>query len=294
MSSDLIELKQEVIETRTQVIKTDNQIRNMALDLKGFERRFESLEKRTRATTIATHVVVALTAAIAMYLVGEVRIASNKKEIAGLHKAMEANELKVAEQKEKLNHQLAGIKSKKEQRKKSEAAAIKIVDFLDRDRDQAAARLVGDVDLEDLTALERQMIGRRITDLKRRTADEAYRAGRALSAQGKLESAAKEYRRVLHYDAKGPLAPKARYMLGSALFQLKNYEEAEPVLRALQKESTDKNLLEEIRFLLGLTLARNGKTEDAKPFLKAASIRGRYQATARKILKAVEAGEDLP
>ena len=59
-AANYTELKKEVIETRNQAIKTDNQIKNLVLDVKGFEKRFELWEKRSRFSALGVHILVAL------------------------------------------------------------------------------------------------------------------------------------------------------------------------------------------------------------------------------------------
>ncbi|MCK5688744.1 hypothetical protein KAI87_05700, partial [Myxococcota bacterium] len=68
----LDELRKEVIETRNQAIKTDNQVKNLALDVKGFEKRFDRLERRTRLASVASMVIIAVVLAAAAGVVSSV------------------------------------------------------------------------------------------------------------------------------------------------------------------------------------------------------------------------------
>ena len=70
------ELKREVVEARNQSIKTDNQIKNLSLDMKGFETRFDNLEKRARFATIGAYAIVAVTISIAAYFISSISIFS--------------------------------------------------------------------------------------------------------------------------------------------------------------------------------------------------------------------------
>ena len=80
-NSDYGELRREVIEARNQSIKTDNQIKNLSLDVKGFENRFDILERRLRFSQVGVHFVVALTIAVAAYFITAARTRSLEAEL---------------------------------------------------------------------------------------------------------------------------------------------------------------------------------------------------------------------
>ena len=66
---ELSELRKEVVESRNQSIKTDNQIKNLALDIKGFEQRFDLLDKKARYSSFGVYLIIAATVAVAGYLI---------------------------------------------------------------------------------------------------------------------------------------------------------------------------------------------------------------------------------
>jgi hypothetical protein len=76
---EFAELKREVIESRNQSIKTDNQIKNLSLDVKGFEKRFEILEKRSRFATLGTYGIVAVTVAWHRTLYPQLRLTGSAR-----------------------------------------------------------------------------------------------------------------------------------------------------------------------------------------------------------------------
>src|SRR5689334_6661597 len=78
---ELTELKREVVEARNQTIKTHNQLTNLSLDVKGFEKRFEMLERRTRLASVAAHLVVAVVVAGAAFLITTLRTSSLEGQI---------------------------------------------------------------------------------------------------------------------------------------------------------------------------------------------------------------------
>ena len=79
---ELSELRKEVVESRNQSIKTDNQIKNLALDIKGFEQRFDLLDKKARYSSFGVYLIIAATVAIAGYLISSVSIQASKEASA--------------------------------------------------------------------------------------------------------------------------------------------------------------------------------------------------------------------
>src|SRR6185503_15344979 len=91
-SREIVELRREIVEARNQAIKTDNQIKNLSLDVRGFEKRFDALERRTRVTGVGVHAIVAVTIAISAYLVHNVRVGQLGREIAARTAEVEGRE----------------------------------------------------------------------------------------------------------------------------------------------------------------------------------------------------------
>ena len=85
---DFVELKREIIEARTQAIKTANQMKNVALDVKGFEKRFDVLERRTRIASVGAHAIVALTIGLAAMAMGRSHRARRSDNREAIDEAM--------------------------------------------------------------------------------------------------------------------------------------------------------------------------------------------------------------
>ena len=77
--------------------------------------------------------------------------------------------------------------------KSSRGAALEIVALLDAKKDRDAAELIGKVHLEDLSALEQRLIGRRIVELRRDTSETSYKNARSLLKEGRQDAAVKEF-----------------------------------------------------------------------------------------------------
>lgn len=288
LNKELIELRREVVEARNQAIKTDNQVKNIGLDVKGFEQRFDALERRTRLASVGAHLIVALAVAGAAFVVGSIRTSGYSKEIQGLQEEMVAVRKNTEAKEEELNRQLKAVEEAKKRGVTSRETALRIMTLLQAKNDRDAAELLDEVSLDDLTPLERRLLEPPLRDLRQRTAEAAYKSGRSLLSASREEAAVKEFTRSVKADPTGEYAEKARYMLATTLYSLKRYDQAVPVLTALRKESKDKTLVDEVRYLLGISLAKSGKADEARSVLEEASRSGRYQQHARTYLASLE------
>jgi len=289
---ELVELKREVHEARNQAIKTDNQVKNMALDIKGFEKRFDALERRIRLTGVGVHGIVAATIAIAAIAVGSIReggyrstIAEMEKEAKALHSKVEAREAKVTDR-------LAALENAKRSREASQKAAIQLLGLIGKD-DERAVELLPDVKLSDLTELEQSLVGKKFADLREKTAESAYKSGRSHFVAGRHEPAAAAMEQVVKYSQDKGLVSKSRYWAALSHYELRKFDAAESHLRPLMN-TADKVMAEEVRYLLGTALAKLDKRDEARKILEPMANVGRYQASVRKYLAALEAGTPVP
>jgi len=287
---ELTELRREIVETRNQAIKTDNQVKNLSLDVKGFERRFDVLEKRTRVASLGAHVIVAVTIIAAAFVVHTLRVKS-------LTSDLEKSVIAADEAKKSADQAAAGARAKqvaldqeRARREKSAAVALKLVNELDSGREKQAIDMLDGVDLATLTPLESKLLDKRVGELRSRAAEVAYKNGHAAQAQNQHQAAIAEYRKSLTVESDGHFASAARYYLATELWNLKRHDEAEPVLREILKKESDKAILEEVKYLLGVTLGANGKRDEATTVLREIIQRGGKFATyAREQLGAIDA-----
>lgn len=288
---EFVELRKEVVESRNQAIKTDNQVKNLSLDIKGFEKRFESLERRTKISGLGVHVIIAVTIAAATYMVHSVRVKSLTGELT--KKVAETEQAKVVADKttEETRQRLATIEQEKRRREKSAATAQKLIEHLDAKRDKDAMDLLENLDLTVLTSLEGKLLERRLGDLRTSTAEAAYKTARQAMDQKRSEVAITHFRRNLSLDPDGRLAGQARYYLATQLWSAKRFDEAEPAFREVLKKDSEKAVLDEVRYLLAGTLANLGRRDDAKTlFTEVLQRGGRYASFAKDALKSLDAG----
>jgi TolA-binding protein len=276
------ELRREVVEARNQAIKTDNQVKNLSIDVKAFEKRFDFLERRTRIASIGAHVIVAATIILAAYVVHGSRVRALNEELSR-SVASAADAKKAAEQAlaTARSHESA-VEQERGRRERSAANAIKLIDLLDKGREKEAVDLLETVDLASLTSLEAKLLDRRVADLRARAAESAYKAARAAQSANQHAGAIADYRRALAVEPDGHLASASRYYLATELWNLKRHEEAEPVLREILKKEQDKTAVEEVRYLLGVSLVALGKRDDARTVLNEVIRKGGKFVTSAK------------
>src|SRR5689334_19913610 len=175
---ELVDLKREVLETRNQVIKADNQVKNLSLDVKNFERRFEQLEKRGKFTNLAINIFVGLVITVAAYLIFAARSHSYIEEANNAQE--EARQAREAAQKqsEELNKRLADLDAQRKKAVDSAAVSKKVLDLLDAGNEKAAVDMLDQVNLASLSELEARLMEKRVGDLRKKAAEDAYEQGR--------------------------------------------------------------------------------------------------------------------
>ncbi len=289
---ELVDLKREVLETRNTVIKADNQVKNLSLDVKNFERRFELIEKRGKFTSLAVNVFIGLVITIAAYLVFSAR---SRSYIADAERAQaDAQQARDSAQKqsEDLNRRLAELDAQKKKAVDSASVSKKVLDLLDQGNEKAAVDMLDQVNLTTLTELEARLMEKRVGDLRKKAAEDAYEQGRKLAeTSGRSAEAVDMLKKSLALDPNFRYVVNVRYLLATELFSLKRYDEAEPVLRELSN-IRDPSLREEIRFLLGASLAQTQKVDEARRVLgEIIAARGKYASQAKTYLQAMELAE---
>ncbi|HSI03680.1 MAG TPA: hypothetical protein VLC93_04355, partial [Myxococcota bacterium] len=277
---------------RNTVIKADNQVKNLSLDVKNFERRFEQIEKRGKFTSLAVNVFVGLVITIAAYLVFSAR---SRSYIADAERAQgDAQQARDSAQKqsEDLNRRLAELDAQKKKAIDSASVSKKVLDLLDQGNEKGAVDMLDQVNLTTLTELEARLMEKRVGDLRKKAAEDAYEQGRKLAeTSGRSAEAVDMLKKSLSLDPNFRYVVNVRYLLATELFSLKRYDEAEPVLRDLSN-IRDPSLREEIRFLLGASLAQTQKVDEARRVLgEIIAARTKYASQAKTYLQAMELAE---
>jgi tetratricopeptide (TPR) repeat protein len=291
---ELADMRREIVEARNQAIKTDNQVKNLTLDIKGFEKRFDGLEGRVRLSSIGVNLIVAVTIAVAAYLISSVRLKTYETEIVSLRSAVQSERETALSKTEELRARVAEADRKKRQQEQASDAALRVVTLLDSKQDKEAGLLLDKLDMAQLTGFERKMGEKRFEELRRRQGETAYRAGRTAAQSARWDTAVSELTRALSLDPDGRNANATRAILATGLYALKKYDEAEPLLRAVLK-SNDKAFEEESRYYLAATLARLGRRDEAKRhFSKLAISSVRFGGASKSYLTALAANGELP
>jgi TolA-binding protein len=291
---ELGELKREVVEARNQAIKTDNQIKNLTLDIKGFEKRFDGLDGRMRMSSLGVNIIVAATIGIAAYLVSSVRMKGYEGEIASLQTAVKEEHEAAVKKNEDLHNKLSELEKKRRAHDQSSEVAMQVFTLLDNKKEKEAGDLLDKLDLDTLTPLEHKVAERRLGELRQRQGEAMFKAGHNDVLAMRQEQAISEFRRSLALDPQGRFAGAAKGLLAGSLWTVKHYDEAEPLLRELVK-SDDRGVAEDSKYYLATALARLQKRDEAKTMLtQIVNGAGRYTPGAKAYLAAMESDGELP
>lgn len=212
---ELVDLRREIIEARNQAIKTDNQVKNLSLDVKGFEKRFDSLERRTRISGLGVHLIVAVTIIAAAYMVQSVRVRGLEQDHAKALADVRGEKQSVEQSADSLSKRLAAVEQERRRYERAAASAAKLNEHLDNRREKEAADLLESLDFASLTPLESRLLDKRVADLRVRSGDASYRAARSAQLMNRFDIAANEFKRCLTLDPKDE-TPAARATISRA------------------------------------------------------------------------------
>ena len=288
-----VALKREIIEARNQAIKTDNQIKNLAMDVRSFEKRFDALENRVRLSSVAVNFLVALTLAACAYIVVTVITSAYDKEIAQLKDSVRAERAATEAGREQLERKLDEAQAAVTRRQEAGQKAFGVIELLERREEREAGERLDEVDVTALTPLERTLCEARFAELRKRQAASAYRAGRTASFGHDVEGAIAAWTRSLRLDPEGPWSRAAREQLAWAHWAAKHYGQVEPLVRTWLNKEPDEGS-GAARFLLAASLARLGRNDAARTEFLQVGEGSRFGPAARAYLAALEAGEELP
>lgn len=291
---ELTDLRREIVEARNQAIKTDNQVKNIGLDVKGFEKRFDALERRTRIASLGAHLLVAIVIAIAASIVSNIRVGAYGEQLQDLQQTLAEVRQQADTERQALDQRLKASEERGSRHQQAERTMLAVLDHLEAKRDREATDLLPDLAVSDLSSLEQRLLKPRLSELRTQGAEAAFEKGRQLLTGERPDAAVQALARAVQLDPEGPLALKAAYLQATTLASNKRYDQLEPVVRMLRAQTKDPAVAEEANYLLGVSLARLGKRNEAKSVLAQSTTRGAYQASARAFLEALEAGTELP
>ncbi len=294
-SRELVELKKEVVETRNQAIKTDNQVKNLGLDIKGFEKRFDLLERRTRLASLGATVIVAVVIIAAAYLIHSVRTGSLHDQIETSRAAAAKAESQAAGQTERLEGRVASVEGAAKRRDQVEAAIATFLSHLEADQDKLAEAALDDIEIDAAGPAMQKLAADKVISFRRKNAEASYKAGRSHVGAGRVQSGMAELRRSLRLEPDGRYATQAAYLLATNLWNQKKYDDAVDVLRDMQRRKIDRAVANEVQFLLGASLARAGERDEALAILKQVVSAGtKFSNASKGYVAALESGGALP
>jgi hypothetical protein len=163
---DWVDVKREVVETRNQSIKTDNLLKNMSMDLKAFEKRFDVLERRGRMTHMAAYVLVALAVLVASYLVGVTRMRGYEADIADLKLQLQSSEERLKAQDNAREARWVEVEETQRQHKQAAEIAAKVLDLFGAGKREEALEWLGKLETVHLTPLENKLTEERFAQLR--------------------------------------------------------------------------------------------------------------------------------
>jgi len=295
LSRDFLELKREIVEARNQAIKTDHLMKNLSLDIKEFEKRFDTLERRTRWVNAAAHFLVAGTIVFAAYTIVSVKSRHFNESMAALKADLETERQNAQVRGEELRKHSSQLEKESHQQAQAEEQAIKVIEALDDKQEAKAGMLLEQLEAEHLSPLSHRLVDKRLIDLRRKVLDSSLKEGRAHYVAKRYDNAVTTLRRAVSLDGDPKALISAQVLLINALWELKRYDEAEPLLRELLKMDLDRTLSEQTRFLLAATLAHQGRRDAAKTlFEEIMAGGGSYVTEATTYDQALVSGAELP
>ena len=145
------------------------------------------------------------------------------------------------------------------------------------------------INLDELTSLEVAMLKTDLESFRDDRANEHYRVGRDMLARTRRPDAVKSFESALSMSGDFRYSDSARYLLGTTLRELGEYDRAIAVFREIEELERDTNVLAEVRYWLAYSLVRAGqKDKGTALFNQIVDGGGRHASSARRELSALE------
>ena len=118
------------------------------------------------------------------------------------------------------------------------SSALAFVEALNADDDDAAEAAVLKINLDELTPLEVAMLKTDLESFRDDRANEHYRVGRDMLARTRRPDAVKSFESALSMSGDFRYSDSARYLLGTTLRELGEYDRAIAVFREIEELET--------------------------------------------------------
>lgn len=263
MEKELAEIKKEVIEGRNLVIKTDNLLKTLHAELKMLSRRQDEIARRGWLGSWVAYLGIGVLAVSGSMMAANARVASARDEV-----------IAVTRQLEELKGQVSTLQTESNARKSSAEAASRVYQQIADGSGEARLKGVdalSALDRSKLSALESRALDDRSRLLKVELANTALEEGKNAFRRNEWKNTALQLNRFLTLAPESSETLGARFMVGSALFELKEFTQAIPHLVWYVEKGKGQKNLDYAKFLLGASYETLGDHQKAAEVLKQAA-----------------------
>jgi TolA-binding protein len=255
VEKELGKIRKEVIESRNLVIKTDNLLKNLHAEMKMVGKRQEDFQKRQWLSSAAAYVAFAVIA-----VGGGLMISSARTAGAGAEK-------------ERLEKQVAELTQQVE-KQKGDAQALAAAERNASEVYRAMTTLPGDerlkgvdqlmkLDTTKLSGLERQALTDKADQLRREIGQAAFERGKSAFRKNDMPAVVKDLSRFVAMNPDPPDLLEASFFLGIAYNQLRNHQEAVPLLARFVSEDKKAKSRDYAMLLLAQSYQETNQLEKA-------------------------------
>jgi TolA-binding protein len=266
---ELAELRKEVVEARNLVIKTDNLLKNLHAEVKNLSKRGDEQYRRTRYSSATAYAGFLGLAVVLGVLASRASVASERARVESSAAEAELSRKRADE----LTAQAQKHKQEVDQAKTATERALAAYRLMSEGEGEGRLKGVDELaklDRSRLTALEQRVLEDRARALKVELGQTAFERGRTAVRREDMRTGAAELRRYLALDPDGPDAVQANYLLGAALYTLRDFEGAVAALERFAAKAKGQRNADYALYLLGAAHGTLGHHERAAEIFKRA------------------------
>lgn len=211
----LKELKKEVVDARNLIIKTDNLVKNLSVDLKQLQKKFENYEHRSILTSIAAYVIFVALIFIGLWAAFNSKLSAVKSE--------HSNALAQVEELRSKNNALT---KQLDQVAWAAGKAQEIFDKLSGPNPQDGLKLMAETDINSLPGFTQKSLRQKEMEVREKLGMEAFETGRKAFNSQRWKDAIAPLSKAMGILPRGQSLASAAYMRGYSNYGLKNWREA--------------------------------------------------------------------
>ncbi len=256
--------------------------------MRSFEERFDAVEKRLRVSQIGVHLIVAVAVAGAAVVATSANTKRLKSQLQRAEQQKGESHRKLETGRKEFEGTMRRVESERERRRTAVARATELVEAQSGGNADLTARLLENLETDDLNPLERRLLDDRMAGVRAELSSAAYRQARKVLAAGNKREALPLLRRAVVIGVSGKDVSAARYVLAVTLRELSRFDEALAVFREITKRRKDTAVASEAQYWVGVCLAGMKKTTEARAiFREIVTGGGRHAASAKNQLAAL-------